>query len=147
LNLRALRYEFCSRCNSTEMHRDLQCLECERQSGTAPVVVTRPQEKAPRRNPHLKSRPRSTDLTQAEEQVARLLASGLNQREIATHLQLHHSSVSNTVRRACRRIGVVSDWDLIRYVRAKDLRARNRVRLGRALSDPRVIAATTGEPS
>lgn len=95
-----------------------RCTRCE------PTRLTVAQPRAPRRNPHLKGRPRSTDLTQAEEAVARLLASGLNQREIAAHLQLHHSSVSNTVRRACRRIGVVSDWDLIRYVRAKDLRVR-----------------------
>lgn len=115
--VRAYNYRFCPVHNATELFRDLQCLECERESGVTHQPVTKPAPTAPRRQPLPRGRRASTQLTASELRVASLLATGLSQKEIAQRLGYHHSSVSNAVRRACRRIGVISDFDLVRHIR------------------------------
>lgn len=61
----------------------------------------------------------SIDLTPAERRVAEMLAAGKSQKQIARELGFHPSSVSNTVRRACSRVGVEETYELIRHVRAR----------------------------
>lgn len=103
---------YCATCAATTLHTASGCAHHPRQR------QTRPQPKAKRGyvQQHL-GRPRATDLTAAERRVATLFATGLTHKQVAAQLQMHHSSVSNALRRACVRIGAEKPYELVRYIR------------------------------
>lgn len=115
MNLRALRYEFCSRCNAVELHRDLQCMSCEREGVLVPEWQPKPET-----NPTELARLRKAKQRMKYAQKAGL-ASGS-----ARRLHAHQKGVAITVK-------------------GQSAQQRNRDRIEKALADPRVIAATTGE--
>jgi DNA-binding NarL/FixJ family response regulator len=61
-------------------------------------------------------RPRATDLTRREREVAQLLAAGHTHAEVSRRLNVTREAISSTVQRALDRIGATQSYELFLYV-------------------------------
>jgi DNA-binding NarL/FixJ family response regulator len=56
------------------------------------------------------------ELSQCEEEIARLVASGLSNREVAQRLSLSQDTVTNDVVRVYEKLGISTHIELIFYI-------------------------------
>jgi DNA-binding CsgD family transcriptional regulator len=111
----------CLHCGVDRLHIGMQCMECK---AGEPPKERKPvaRKKRPRITGRVWGRPRSMWLTHREMEVTGLLATGMQQDEVAAKLGLERSSVASCLRRAMFRIGAANTHELI--VRAHKAKQR-----------------------